>query len=253
MAVFHCPGQDRRFWKPGDIFDAPCPHCGAAIEFWKDEARYKCKGCGETVMNPKLDLGCAKWCKYAKECLGVDVLHGADATLSQQLIEEMSRVFGDDERRIQHALHVLKYAETILEAEGGDPLIVRAAAILHDIGIHEAEKKHGSAAGKYQEIEGPPIARNILQELGVDKARIESICDIIAHHHTADAVDTLEFKIIWDADHIVNLSEECAGKDPARLRQLIENRFRTQAGRTLAGARFLAARRPPETNHTAQE
>ena len=26
-----------RYWKPEDIFTAPCPHCGAEIEFWKDE------------------------------------------------------------------------------------------------------------------------------------------------------------------------------------------------------------------------
>ena len=24
-----CPGQDTRYWKPGDIFESPCPACGA--------------------------------------------------------------------------------------------------------------------------------------------------------------------------------------------------------------------------------
>ena len=30
-----CPGQDTRFWKPGDIFEAPCPKCGGRSNFSK--------------------------------------------------------------------------------------------------------------------------------------------------------------------------------------------------------------------------
>ena len=48
--------------------------------------------------------------------------------------------------------------------------MVRAAAILHDIGIHEAERKHGSSSGRLQELEGPPIARAILEASNVDLA-----------------------------------------------------------------------------------
>ena len=38
----------------------------------------------------------------------------------QQLIDEMKGVFGDDDRRIKHALGVLKLAEKIMADEGGD-------------------------------------------------------------------------------------------------------------------------------------
>jgi len=65
-----CPGQDQRFWKPQDIFDVICPHCGHEIEFWKDEPVRNCDECKRPVCNPKLDLGCAQWCEYGKECLG---------------------------------------------------------------------------------------------------------------------------------------------------------------------------------------
>ena len=71
MGTMQCPGQDKRFWKPEDIFEAPCPHCGARMEFWKDDVRRQCKGCGEMAPNPRLDLGCASWCKYADKCLGI--------------------------------------------------------------------------------------------------------------------------------------------------------------------------------------
>ena len=65
-----CPGQDQRFWKPGDIFEVRCPGCGQVVEFFKDELTLKCRKCGYTVVNPKIDLGCAEWCQYADHCTG---------------------------------------------------------------------------------------------------------------------------------------------------------------------------------------
>jgi len=44
--------------------------------------------------------------------------------------------FGDDFRRITHALEVLKYSEKIMEdTEGWDYEVLVASALLHDIGI----------------------------------------------------------------------------------------------------------------------
>ena len=146
----------------------------------------------------------------------------------------MKAVFGSDQKRVNHALQVLSYAEQILRAEGGDELIVQAAAILHDIGIIQAERKHGSSAGRYQEIEGPPIAREILQDLDFDPAPIDHICRIIANHHSAREIDTLEFRIIWDADWIVNIPEEWPSKTPQQIHDSIEKTFRTPTGRALA-------------------
>jgi hypothetical protein len=58
-----------RYWKPEDICTVACPHCGSEIEFWKDEAFRQCSACHNGVRNPKLDLGCAAWCKHVSECL----------------------------------------------------------------------------------------------------------------------------------------------------------------------------------------
>ncbi len=65
-----CPGQDQRFWKPEDIFEVNCPACGNTLEFFKDEPKWKCRKCGKEIKNPKIDISCAKWCKFSKECLG---------------------------------------------------------------------------------------------------------------------------------------------------------------------------------------
>ena len=150
------------------------------------------------------------------------------------LIAQMKSIFGSDENRINHALRVLSYAEQILRAEGGDTLVVQAAAILHDIGIVQAQRKHGSSAERYQEIEGPPIAEEILQDLDFDPQSIDHVCRIIANHHSARDIDTLEFRIIWDADWIVNIPEEWPSKTPQQIHDSIEKTFRTSTGRALA-------------------
>ncbi len=66
-----CPGQDMQRWTFDDIFEVQCPHCNHSIEFWKDEPVLFCPGCNEEVRNPRLNLGCAEWCKSADECLGI--------------------------------------------------------------------------------------------------------------------------------------------------------------------------------------
>ena len=145
--------------------------------------------------------------------------------LKDKVIWRMKRYFGEDEKRIQHALRVTEYAEHILQYEGNaDKDVVLAAAILHDIGIHEAERKYGSSAGKYQEIEGPPIARKLMLLEEVPEEQIEEVCRIIAHHHTPGIVNTINFKVLYDADLIVNLEDK----------ELSRGKFLTEGGRRVA-------------------
>ena len=236
--MIRCPGQDQRFWKPDDIFEVKCPACGGAVEFFKDEPKLKCRRCEQMVVNPKIDLGCAKWCQYAEQCLGVSV--GKEiSVIREKLIDEMKKVFAGDQKRIEHALTVLNYAEQIQAAEGGDPLVVKAAAILHDIGIVQAERKHGSTAAKYQEIEGPIIAREILAKFNLDKADVEHICRIIANHHSAKNIDTIEFRIVWDADWLVNLPMDFTDTSKEKLKEIIDKTFKTCKGRQIAVESFV--------------
>ncbi len=73
-----CPGQDMRNWKPGDIFDVECPQCGNAVEFFKDEGTRRCGQCGNKVVNPRMDPGCAGHCEFAAQCLGDARPHDAE-------------------------------------------------------------------------------------------------------------------------------------------------------------------------------
>lgn len=229
-----CPGQDWRYWTADDISEQPCPACGRPVELWKDDAQRQCPGCDATVRNRRFDMGCAADCRFAEQCTGVPAEQIAERTLCDTLIREMEKVFGEDERRIRHALRVLEFAERILRRERADPLVVKAAAVLHDIGIHEAERKHGSSAGVHQQVEGPPIARPILEAAGVSPERTDHVCRIIADHHTAETMDTPEFRILWDADNLVNHFTDgpAAGEPASRAR--IERVLKTQAGRAIA-------------------
>lgn len=65
-----CPGQDWRYWKEDAIFEVKCPYCGASVEFFKDDTVRKCPQCKKAIPNPKMDFGCAAYCKYAEVCLG---------------------------------------------------------------------------------------------------------------------------------------------------------------------------------------
>ncbi|MBM4341156.1 MAG: HD domain-containing protein [Deltaproteobacteria bacterium] len=240
-----CPGTDMKYWKPGDIFDIDCPKCGKRVEFFKDEVKRKCK-CGHLIVNPKIDFACAEWCPYAEQCVG-DVPEEIKAKHKQELREsvrerigiEMKKYFGTDFKRVNHALKVARYAEQILKVEGGNPLVVLGAAFLHDIGIHEAERKYQSSSGRYQEQEGPPIAREILTKLEIEKEIIDEICDIIGHHHHPREEETLHFQILYEADWLVNIEEEGIAGDREKLEKLIAKVFQTVTGKKLAEELYL--------------
>ena len=245
MSPPRCPGQDMRYWKPQDVFDVRCPECGTELEFFKDEPFRHCSGCRTKVQNPRIDMGCAEWCSFSEACFG-DTPGETDSgdPLCERLIGRMQEVFGDDQRRVEHAHKVLAYALAILDQQPADPLTVKAAAILHDIGIPEAERQHGSSAGRYQEMTGPPIARSILAAEGVAEGAIDHICRIIGSHHSAKDIDTPEFRVVWDADWLTNIPDQYPDAGPEKLEQLVTDVFKTERGRVLARRQFLES---PET------
>ena len=162
------------------------PKCGQEMEFFKDDTTRRCKNCGHRLLNPKMDFGCASYCQYAEQCLGdlpPELMAQKEDLLKDRVAIEMKKYFGKDFRRIGHATKVARYAEQIGKEEKGNLAVILPAAYLHDIGIHEAERKYQSTAARYQEELGPPIARDILVKLGAREELIEEVCDIVGHHH----------------------------------------------------------------------
>ena len=148
----------------------------------------------------------------------------------------MKRYFKQDFKRIGHASRVARYVEQIGREEGANLAVVLSAAYLHDIGIKEAERKHQSTAARYQEEEGPPIAREILTRLGAKQGLIDEVCGIIAHHHLPKEDETVNFKSLYDADLVTNLEEKQKENptEPEKLTEIIEKSFLTESGANLA-------------------
>ncbi|UCF57275.1 MAG: HD domain-containing protein, partial [Deltaproteobacteria bacterium] len=156
--------------------------------------------------------------------------------LKDRVAIEMKRYFKQDFKRIGHATRVARYAEKIGKEERGNLAVILTAAYLHDIGIKEAERKHQSSAARFQEEQGPPIAREILDKLGAREELIEEVCDIIGHHHHPGQEESDNFKSVYDADMIVNLEENHKENpmDPEKLASIIEKSFLTESGGNLA-------------------
>ena len=156
-----------------------------------------------------------------------------------RLIDAMTEYDRGDTLRIQHFLKVHDLAVTIgtLERMSQDELdILEAAAILHDIGIHPAEKKYGNCAGPHQEELVPGEAVNLVatvnnnlpEELRIGNNALERVCFLIAHHHTYTGVDSLDWQILLEADFLVNLYED---NEPAEaVMKVKETIFRTESG-----------------------
>ena len=134
-----------------------------------------------------------------------------------RLMLAMIRYDRGDAKRIQHFVKVHDFARTIALAEGmetEDRLVLEAAAILHDMGIHEAERRYGNCNGKHQEELGPAEARKVLAGIGeITPQQTERICWLIAHHHTYTDVNTLDHRILLEADFLVNSFEDNISKE----------------------------------------
>jgi len=241
-----CPGQDTQYWQPGAIFEVKCPKCKHTVEFFKDDTSRKCGNCGHRFVNPNMDFGCASYCQYAEQCIGnlpPELMAQKEDLLKDRVAIEMKRYFKNDFRRIGHASRVARYAERIGKKEKGTLAVILTAAYLHDIGIHEAEKKHGSSAAEFHETEGPAIARSLLEKLGAKDELINEVCDIIGHHHHPRSKDTINFKVVYDSDLLENTEERKKNKsmDNDELERFIEKSFLTAAGRETAREILLGA------------
>ena len=235
-----CPGQDTRYWKPGDIFEAPCPHCGHAVEFFKDESKRRCRGCHRLVTNPRMDFGCAAYCKYAEQCLGElspDLLSKRKDLLKDRVAVEMKKYFKQDFKSISHAMKVARYAEQIAGIDShntGDLAVILSAAYLHGIACPEPGST-GPASGAV--CEGIGSVSLLLEGMGASRDLIEEVLDsITALRDGSQRKASTNAKILKDAHttaHWQEKREEGLTSDEDVLRAL-EDVFETENGRAIA-------------------
>lgn len=160
--------------------------------------------------------------------------------ITDELIIKMTEFNAGDPKRIQHFIKVYEFAHVIAVQEGLDEetrRILDIASIMHDIGIRPSEEKYGRCDGKLQEKEGPAYARDMLADFPeVTANETERVCYLIAHHHTYENVDSLDYRILLEADFLVNAME-----DDLKEETIINFRdkvFETRTGKHLLNTMF---------------
>jgi HD superfamily phosphodiesterase len=151
-----------------------------------------------------------------------------------QVTAKMIAYFNGDVPRINHALKVYGFASAIARLENLNKqvlYIVDIAAVLHDIGIVNAEKKYNSTAGNYQETEGPPVAKALLKEYELSEELVERICFLIGNHHSYTKIDGIDFQILVEADFLVNIFEDKMSRNA--IDGIRQKYFKTTAGKTI--------------------
>jgi len=136
----------------------------------------------------------------------------------QQFIQKL---FGLAEPYLQvrddflHSRIAHEYAVYLLEKEAGDQKIVEPAVILHDVGwsqlkpeeikiafgVH-AKGEKAKQLNRIHEIEGARIAREILAKLDYDRPSTDKIARIIERHDSGKNPQTIEEKLVKDADRL---------------------------------------------------
>lgn len=162
------------------------------------------------------------------------------SSLNENLIIKMTEFNAGDPKRIQHFIKVYEFAHIIGIKEGlsADTLrILDMASIMHDIGIRPSEEKYGRCDGKLQEQEGPAYAKELLDKFPeVTDTEVDRICYLIAHHHTYDNVDGIDYRILLEADFLVNAMEDNLSKEA--IITFREKVFETKTGLHLLNTMF---------------
>jgi hypothetical protein len=220
-----CPGQDWGYWSGEVAFEVPCPKCDAPVEFFRDETSARCSKCGHRFPNPRLSFDCGKWCSFADQCLGrvPEVQPATDpgeGALAGLLIRAVKAALGTDQARITRALMVFHQARELLAVEGGDPRVVLAAALLLEFGRGQSD--------------GPAKARQTLEDVGLDRDTADCVWHIIDSQRAGKQPDTIEAKIVADAELLASLAAEHTATDLDRLREKAEDGLKTESARQRA-------------------
>ena len=103
--------------------------------------------------------------------------------------------------------------------------------------IRPAIEKYHSEAGYLQEQEGPAEAEKLLREVGgFSEKQIARILYLVGHHHTYKDVEGIDYRILIEADFLVNLYES-----ESRYRAILaaeKNVFETDTGKWILHEQF---------------
>ena len=140
---------------------------------------------------------------------------------------------------IAHFVKVWGFARSIGILEklsDEEQLILEIAAITHDIACPLCREKYGNTNGELQEKEGALFVLDFLQDSGLSPSQIERVSFLVGHHHTLNDINGRDYRILVEADYIVNAEEY--GFPAENIRNACAAFFRTTAGTNLLKSIF---------------
>jgi len=108
----------------------------------------------------------------------------------------------DPLHQLHHVLRTIHISKILATKENADVLKCTVIAWLHD--IEKNKEKKGLNHGK----EGSKSASVFLKKIGLKKQDIKEISHAIKKHDKENGHETIESKIIWDADKLQTLGAE---------------------------------------------
>lgn len=240
-----CPGQDRRYWIDGAVVEVPCPECGYSVEIFRDESLGKCSKCGHKFENPGKEIGCAKWCGMANECLGIITKLGSESNsgecaLAARLIQWVEQEFRDSPNFIVHVLKLYQYAKELVRKEGGNPRVVLCAALLLAVGLHTSEAVESKPEQSNRLSNAKEKVNEALQHLKLDEETSRMVCQILESYESGKAIDTIEYQIVCDSQTLAKMAVQPFVDDPSGWENVIQAGLRTQAAKEKAHNLFHA-------------
>ena len=233
--IMKCPGQDSRYWGPEAIYESSCPDCGEPIEFFKDESSRKCRKCGTKILNPKMDFGCAAYCRFAAQCLGTDMppelLAKRTDLLKDRVAAEVKKYLGKDFKRIGRALKVVEYAGKIQRSEGGDPAIVTLAAFLSAVAGGASTGLNVSV--RQLSAEDITAAQSILMRAGASEELTREVLAILNSLGAKSLADENNFKCVYDAIRIADFAAAFKAQSPQAGDSAMDGPLLTQTGKNM--------------------
>jgi putative nucleotidyltransferase with HDIG domain len=110
----------------------------------------------------------------------------------------LGRYLSNAEYRWKHTLRVAQFGKVIAENEAANVELIVVACLLHDVAWFDTNADNSRDHGRI----GAEKARPVLENLGYKQEQIKKACYAIATHVDEDNPDTLEAKILSDADNV---------------------------------------------------
>ena len=206
-----------QYWKPGAIYEVPCPQCSRQVEFFKDDTARRCPGCGHRFVNPKLDFGCAAYCQFAEQCIGTlppEVMAEQENLFKDRVALAVKRHYRQDFRAIGRASRVARYAEQIGKLEQANLPVLLSAAYLHGVDVD--------------------AARELLLKLRAPTPLVEAVTALLDTLTEADSSDDPEPRILRDAQRMAQIEEARQAGEAAP--SIVDAEWLTAGARELAAA-----------------